>query len=132
MGYNCTIFAYGQTGTGKTYTMSGDLEDINGPHAGVIPRTLYTLFETLEREKAEFSVRVSYIELYNEELKDLLSAEDDFRKLRVFEDLNRKGSVVIQGLEEIVVKNATDVIAILQKGAKKRQIAATNFNEQSR
>ena len=112
--------------------MEGDLTTINGPHAGVIPRTLRRLFEILETEKAEYSVRVSCMELYNEELKDLLSAEDDFRKLRMFEDYSRKGSVVIQGLEEILVKNASDVISVLQRGSKKRQIAATNFNENSR
>ncbi|KAJ3060752.1 kinesin motor protein cin8, partial [Podochytrium sp. JEL0797] len=58
MGYNCTIFAYGQTGTGKTYTMEGDLEANQGKHAGIIPRTLYRLFEKLN-EDSEYSVRVS-------------------------------------------------------------------------
>ena len=71
------------------------------------------------------------MELYNEELKDLLSPENDFRKLKLFEDLNRKGSVVVQGLEEILVKNAEDVIGIMQKGTLKRQIAATKMNETS-
>ncbi|KAJ3296228.1 kinesin motor protein cin8 [Borealophlyctis nickersoniae] len=131
MGYNCTIFAYGQTGAGKTYTMEGDLEAGRGLHAGIIPRTLYSLFDALERETAEYSVRVSYIELYNEELKDLLSSEDDFRKLRIYEDLSRKGSVVVQGMEELLVKNAADVISVLQKGANKRQIASTKMNEVS-
>ncbi|KNC98496.1 uncharacterized protein SPPG_06193 [Spizellomyces punctatus DAOM BR117] len=132
MGYNCTIFAYGQTGTGKTYTMEGDLATIRGEHAGIIPRTLYSLFNTLESGDAgEYSVRVSFIELYNEELKDLLSSEEDFRKLRIFEDYNKKGSVVIQGVEETLVKNAADVIAVLQRGSNKRQIAATKMNEVS-
>jgi kinesin family protein 11 len=112
--------------------MEGDLIQIQGPNAGIIPRTLYSLFDILNRETSEFSVRVSFIELYNEELKDLLSAEDDFGKLRVYEDLNRKGSVIIQGLEEIVVKNVADVIAILQKGSNKKQIAATKMNDASR
>ncbi len=61
----------------------------------------------------------------------MLSAEDDVRKLRIFEDLNRKGSVVIQNLEEVLVKNATDVISILQKGSHKRQTASTKMNEVS-
>ena len=71
------------------------------------------------------------MEIYNEELKDLLSPEDDFRKLRMYEDLNRKGSVVVQGLEEILVKNAQDVFKILEKGSTKRQIATTKMNQNS-
>ncbi|KAJ3325897.1 hypothetical protein HDV06_002282 [Boothiomyces sp. JEL0866] len=130
MGYNCTIFAYGQTGTGKTYTMEGDLSEPT-LGSGIIPRTLYSLFDQLDNETLEYSVRVSFIELYNEELKDLLSPESDFRKLKLYEDLNKKGSVVIQGLEETLVKNADDVITILQRGSKKRQIAATKMNESS-
>ncbi|KAJ3009776.1 kinesin motor protein cin8 [Thoreauomyces humboldtii] len=132
MGYNCTIFAYGQTGTGKTYTMEGDLSTVKGQHAGLIPRTLYSLFDCLESNDAgEYSVRVSFTELYNEELKDLLSSEDDFRKLRIFDDYNKKGSIVIQNLEETLVKSAADVIAVLQRGSNKRQIAATKMNEVS-
>ncbi|KAK0552581.1 Kinesin- motor protein, partial [Tilletia horrida] len=80
-GYNCTIFCYGQTGTGKTHTMEGDLS----PHpssgtfasgAGIIPRTLFRIFHQLEQSGAEFSVRVTYVELYNEEARDLLADED--------------------------------------------------------
>ena len=93
--------------------MEGDLHSIRGPMAGVIPRTLYSLFDTLDKDVNEYSVRVSFVELYNEELKDLLSPDDDFRKLRVYDDLARKGSVVIQGLEEFQVKNVSDVISIL-------------------
>lgn len=116
--------AYGQTGAGKTHTMEGDLDDIAGRNAGIIPRCLYQLFNRLESDTAEeYSFKVSYVELYNEELKDLLSSDDDHRKLRIYDDAKSKGSVVIQGLEEVLVKSASDVIAILQKGAKKRQTA---------
>ena len=83
-GYNCTVFAYGQTGTGKTYTMSGDLNILGdlesqdkillGEHAGIIPRVLVELFKQLTTEdNSEYSVKVSFLELYNEKLKDLLS-----------------------------------------------------------
>ncbi|KAI8822589.1 P-loop containing nucleoside triphosphate hydrolase protein [Fimicolochytrium jonesii] len=132
MGYNCTIFAYGQTGTGKTYTMEGDLTTVKGEHAGIIPRTLHQLFTTLEAgDNAEYSVRVSFTELYNEELKDLLSPDEDSRKLRIFDDYAKKGSIVIQNLEETPVKCADDVIAVLQKGSNRKQIAATKMNEVS-
>lgn len=77
-GYNCTIFAYGQTGTGKTYTMSGDSflddDDKVNDNSGIISRTLEQLFRILE-EKTEFLVKISFIELYNEELRDLLATE---------------------------------------------------------
>lgn len=132
-GYNCTIFAYGQTGTGKTYTMEGELDDTASVHAGIIPRSLNRLFQVLDASKVDYSVKVSFIELYNEELIDLLSGNDDRHKLRIYEDNARKGctGVVIQPLEEFIVKNTADVISILQRGSKKRQIAATDFNEAS-
>ena len=82
-GYNCTVFAYGQTGTGKTYTMEG-LGEIRGawendPNTGIIPRALSDLFDGLRMSKdtMEYSVRVSFLELYNEEISDLLSPGDD-------------------------------------------------------
>ena len=88
-GYNCTVFAYGQTGTGKTYTMEG-LGEIRGswendPDAGIIPRSLSDLFDKLRmsNDTTEWSVRVSFLEMYNEEIYDLLSAGDDLgNKLR--------------------------------------------------
>ena len=129
MGYNCTIFAYGQTGTGKTHTMEGDLD--NQFEMGVIPRCLFTLFNTLDGDSVEYSVRVSFMELYNEELKDLLCPIDSGAKLKVFEDLGRKGSVVIQGLEETLVKNAQDAIEVMHRGAAKRQTASTKMNQAS-
>ncbi|KAL2913225.1 Kinesin-related motor protein [Polyrhizophydium stewartii] len=131
MGFNCTIFAYGQTGTGKTYTMEGDLASEYSPDAGIIPRALYSLFDTLDSEKAEYSVRVSFVELYNEEIKDLLSSDEDKKGLKLFEDSSRKGSVIIQGLEEILVKSARDVISVLQLGSGRRQTAATKMNQVS-
>ncbi|KAI8904810.1 hypothetical protein EDD86DRAFT_249575 [Gorgonomyces haynaldii] len=120
-----------ETGTGKTFTMEGDLSSRESKDAGIIPRTLAALFETLEKDHAEYSVRVSYTELYNEELKDLLSPEDDVRKLKLYEDLNRRGSVVIQGLEECLVKSVDDVLQLMQRGSLKRQIASTKMNEAS-
>ena len=86
-GYNCTVFAYGQTGTGKTYTMEG-LGEIRGawendPNAGIIPRSMGDLFDGLRMSDAtEWGVRVSFLELYNEEIFDLLSGQDDQSKLR--------------------------------------------------
>ncbi|KAJ3174968.1 kinesin motor protein cin8, partial [Irineochytrium annulatum] len=121
-GYNCTIFAYGQTGTGKTYTMEGDLESVGSRDAGIIPRALRSLFDILQRDDSEYSVKISFIEIYNEELRDLLSLHNDV-KLKIYEDNFRKG------FEEHLVTNVEDVIAIMQQGSHKRQVAATKMNE---
>lgn len=133
-GFNCTIFAYGQTGTGKTYTMSGDISDIRPlpDNAGIIPRVLYSLFNKLELEETENSVKCSFIELYNEELRDLLSADDSV-KLKIFDDNNKKGhsSTLVQGMEESHLKSATQGIQLLSEGSHKRQVAATKCNDLS-
>ena len=134
-GYNCTIFAYGQTGTGKTYTMSGDMTDMLGilsDAAGIIPRVLYTLFEKLESDEVECSVKCSFIELYNEELRDLLSA-DESTKLKIYDDNNKKGhsTTLVQGMEESHIKSASAGIKLLQAGSHRRQVAATKCNDLS-
>lgn len=72
-GYNGTIFVYGFTGTGKTYTMSGVENDYN--EKGIIPRSFEDIFQTIEKHpnKTQFLVKASYLEIYNEEIRDLLS-----------------------------------------------------------
>ena len=135
-GYNCTVFAYGQTGTGKTYTMEG-LGEIRGawendPNAGIIPRALSDLFDGLRTTDAvEYSIRVSFLELYNEEIFDLLSGADDQSKLRLYEDGQKRGSVIIQGLEDVQVHDKGEVFKILERGSIKRQTAETKMNATS-
>ena len=135
-GYNCTVFAYGQTGTGKTFTMEG-LGAIRGawendPHAGIIPRSISDLFDGLRMSEAvEFSVRVSFLELYNEEIFDLLSGTEDQSKLRIYEDVQKRGAVIIQGLEELQVHDKKEVYNILERGSIKRQTAETKMNATS-
>lgn len=134
-GYNCTIFAYGQTGTGKTYTMSGDMTESCGlltDAAGVIPRVLQALFQKLEAEEADCTVKCSFIELYNEELRDLLSV-DDAAKLKIYDDTSKKGhsATMVQGLEESHITSAAEGIQRLQHGSHKRKVAATKCNDLS-
>ncbi|KAK5657027.1 hypothetical protein OQA88_3553 [Cercophora sp. LCS_1] len=134
-GYNCTIFAYGQTGTGKTYTMSGDMTCTLGllsDEAGIIPRVLQALFNKLEAEETDHCVRCSFIELYNEELRDLLSP-DDSAKLKIYDDNSKKNhaTTVVQGMEERHITNATDGLKWLQEGSVRRQVAATKCNDLS-
>jgi len=112
--------------------MSGDLTDFHGTfhaEAGIIPRTLYRLFHTLDTEGAEYSVKVSYLELYNEELRDLLAVEED-KKVKMFEDTAKK--VVIQGMEEALITSANEGVKHLRNGSYKRQVAATKCNDLSR
>ncbi|XP_011311260.1 bipolar kinesin KRP-130 [Fopius arisanus] len=136
-GYNCTVFAYGQTGTGKTFTMEGVCNDPSvhwqsDTAAGIIPRSLNHLFDELRTlEAQEYTVKVSFLELYNEELFDLLSCNDDASKIRIYEDTTKKGAVIIHGLEEVTVHNKNEVYKILEKGSEKRQTAATLMNAHS-
>lgn len=127
--------------------MQGDLALTHlgnpSPNAGMIPRTLFKLFQHLEANVTDYSVKLSFVELYNEELRDLLVSEPSTpaqasqspvnhnQQLKIFDDNANKG-VFIQGLEESAVKNAADAIALLTKGSQRRQIAATKFNDHSR
>ena len=89
-GYNCTMLVYGMTSTGKTYTMTGDeitnQENFLSDKAGIIPRIMFKLFDTLQSQNLDYIVKCSFIELYNEELKDLLNDNNDmYKKLRIFD-----------------------------------------------
>ncbi|CAL9688318.1 unnamed protein product [Knipowitschia caucasica] len=138
MGYNCTVFAYGQTGTGKTFTMEGERSPDGeftweeDPLAGIIPRTLHQIFEKLSENGTEFSVKVSLLEIYNEELFDLLSPGDyTNERLQLFDDPRNKRGVVVKGLEEITVHNKDEVYQILERGSAKRKTASTLMNAYS-
>ena len=126
-GFNCTIFAYGQTGTGKTHTMEGS--DLTCPeNAGIVPRSVKAIFDQLGGSNVEFTIRVSFLELYNEELQDLLSTDSE-KKLRLCEDV-RKG-LICQNLEEVNVLSEGDIFDILQRGIRLRQTAETLCNKNS-
>ncbi|KAM6915913.1 kinesin-like protein KIF11 [Xenentodon cancila] len=138
MGYNCTVFAYGQTGTGKTFTMEGERSPDEqftweeDPLAGIIPRTLHQIFEKLSENGTEFSVKVSLLEIYNEELFDLLSPTEDVNeRLQLFDDPRNKRGVVVKGLEEVTVHNKDEVYQILERGSAKRRTASTLMNAYS-
>lgn len=138
-GYSCTVFAYGQTGTGKTYTMEGSRVENPGLHwqsdtsVGMIPRCLSHLFDELQLlESQQYVVKINFLELYNEELFDLLGPSgQDANKIKLYDDMSKKGSVIIHGLEEVTVRNKTEVYKILEKGSERRQTAATLMNSNS-
>lgn len=115
--------------------MSGDMTESLGllaPDAGIIPRVLQALFNKLDADGAENCVRCSFIELYNEELRDLLTPDEN-AKLKIFDDLSKKGhaSTVVQGVEERHITCAADGIKRLQEGSLRRQVAATKCNDLS-
>ena len=145
-GMNCTVFAYGQTGTGKTHTMSGarDAEcDVLSQDAGVIPRAMSQLFEHLESKELEHSVKVTYLELYNEEITDLLgppaeeasssasSASSAAGKVKHALMEDGKGSVAVKGLEEVYVGSTEEVFAVLNRGNARRRTEETLLNKHS-
>jgi kinesin family protein 11 len=129
-GLNVTILCYGQTGTGKTYTMCGEIDDdmsgVIGDKSGIIPRALERLFRSIDGVD-DYMVRCSYVELYNEELKDLLNSDDD-KKLRIYEN-NRQ--INIQNLHLDHVANYNDGYRLLKRGSSKRKTASTKLNDVS-
>jgi kinesin family member 11 len=141
-GYNCTVFAYGQTGTGKTHTMEGRRDDDVlcmaerrlPENAGIIPRSVKQIFDHLRSITDEHTVRVSHLELYNEQLSDLLGPDVDPAAaadagLRVYDD-QTKGTFV-QGLDEVLVRSEEEIFAVLDKSANKRRTAETLMNKYS-
>lgn len=125
-GYNCTIFAYGQTGAGKTFTMLGDpFDEIN---RGLQPRCLEYLFYALRQHRdAESLIKITYVEIYNEKIIDLLSDRDISLNLR--EDIEK--GVFIENVREVVVNNYHEAYDIITQGLKRRHVSETNMNEQS-
>lgn len=127
-GYNGTLFAYGQTGSGKTHTMEGP--DINDPELkGIIPRMMDALFVGLINASTatEFSIKVSFLEIYMERIQDLL--DETKSNLQVKEDKGR--GIYIQDATEIYVASPAEMMAVMQAGAANRSIAATRMNERS-
>ena len=124
-GINMTIFAYGQTSTGKTYTMQGELPN----NAGIIPLTLEEIFEQIKNDKdiIESQIGVSFIEIYNESINDLLDNSKVNLDLR--ETINKE--VIVNNLTEIKIKNHEQALNLLIKGNELRIIASTKLNEKS-
>ncbi|XP_006268079.2 kinesin-like protein KIF13B [Alligator mississippiensis] len=126
-GYNACIFAYGQTGSGKSYTMMGTADQ-----PGLIPRLCSGLFERAQKEENEeqsFKVEVSYMEIYNEKVRDLLDPKGSRQSLKVREH-NVFGPYV-DGLSKLAVACYKDIESLMSEGNKSRTVAATNMNEES-
>uniref|UniRef100_A0A8C2XQS2 Kinesin family member 13A n=1 Tax=Cyclopterus lumpus TaxID=8103 RepID=A0A8C2XQS2_CYCLU len=126
-GYNACIFAYGQTGSGKSFSMMG-----NGEQPGLIPRLCCSLFERVHREENEghtFKVEVSFMEIYNEKVRDLLDPKGSRQSLKVRE--HKVLGPYVDGLSQLAVTNFEDINVLMSEGNKSRTVAATNMNEES-
>ncbi|KAL4067646.1 P-loop containing nucleoside triphosphate hydrolase protein [Scleroderma citrinum] len=127
-GYNGTVFAYGQTGSGKTFTMMGadiDSEELKG----IIPRITEQIFQSIVESDAhiEYMVKVSYMEIYLERIRDLLAPQND--NLQVHEEKSR--GVYVKNLSDYYVSSAREVYEIMRQGAAARVVTSTNMNAES-
>lgn len=134
-GYNATLFAYGQTGAGKTYTVEGPSYTGNSiqEYKGLIPRVFEYLFATVAKNqqqqepKLQYIIKCSYLEIYQENIIDLLDPVAE--NLRVREDLKR--GVYVEGLLEETVQSSTDLLEVLNRGKVNRHVGATSMNKES-
>uniref|UniRef100_A0A1A9UTW3 Kinesin motor domain-containing protein n=1 Tax=Glossina austeni TaxID=7395 RepID=A0A1A9UTW3_GLOAU len=126
-GYNGTLFAYGQTSSGKTYSMEGIIGD--SVEQGIIPRAVNEIFDRIRSKGMEFEflVKVSYYEIYMEKIHDLLDASKI--NLQIHEDRNRKPYV--KDITERCVSSPQDIFDIIEAGRLNRHISMTNMNEYS-
>lgn len=122
-GYNATILAYGQTGSGKTYTILGESTNPNDPHAGVIPRAVTDLFAKLQ---GSFQVKLQFLELYGEEIRDLLTTQSHQLTIR---EISEEPEVV--GATQQVVQTPQEALMSLKHGMLRRVTGATAMNESS-
>lgn len=125
-GFNNCILAYGQTGSGKSYTMTGNISD-----EGLIPRIGRSLFERIDQgknnEQLKFKVEVSYLEIYNEKVRDLLNPRNT--NLRVRE--HPSTGPYVEDLSSLVVSDFSEVKSLISEGNKTRTVAATEMNQTS-
>lgn len=123
-GYNGCVLAYGQTGAGKSHTMMGPSGSEHSSDKGVIPRMVEYLFDNLPNDH---SVKVGFLEIYNEKVRDLLGDNQDLK----VHDIAGGGGFYVKGLNEVSVACAEEVYQIMHKGDKNRSVAATNMNSRS-
>uniref|UniRef100_A0A672HGZ1 Kinesin motor domain-containing protein n=1 Tax=Salarias fasciatus TaxID=181472 RepID=A0A672HGZ1_SALFA len=129
-GFNATVFAYGQTGSGKTYTIGeANICSFRDEEQGIIPRAVADVFKLLdENDLSDFSVRVSYLEVYKEEFKDLLEVETASKDIHIRED---KGNIVLCGVKECEVEGLDEVLSLLESGNTARHTGSTQMNPNS-
>uniref|UniRef100_A0A8B9FKF5 Kinesin family member 7 n=1 Tax=Amazona collaria TaxID=241587 RepID=A0A8B9FKF5_9PSIT len=130
-GFNATVFAYGQTGSGKTYTIGeASVASINEDEQGIIPRAMAETFRLIdENDLIDYTVRVSYLEVYREEFRDLLQVDTASKDIQIRED--DKGNTVLCGVKESEVEGLDEVLSLLEMGNTAKHTGATHINKQS-
>ncbi|XP_041930188.1 kinesin-like protein kif7 isoform X1 [Alosa sapidissima] len=130
-GFNATVFAYGQTSSGKTYTIGeANISAYRDEEQGIIPRAVAEIFKLLdENDLNYFSVRISYLEVYKEVFRDLLEVETPSKDIHIRED--DKGNIVLCGVKESEVECLDEVLSLLDSGNTARHTGATQMNPKS-
>lgn len=148
-GYNATILAYGQTGSGKTHTMgTGGTVGLSSEQIGIVPRVFDFIFEEVENRRrqsefSQFTIKVQFMELYGEELNDLLDtsaleggtpigdkgAGKSAKQIAIREEKN--GAIRVDGLKMELVSSKADCLQLLNRGIKQRITSATLMNSES-
>lgn len=124
VGFNATVFAYGATGSGKTHTMVG-----HGGETGIMVRAISDLFDIVSKNAYRYTVKMSYLEIYNENIRDLLNPASGFLELR--EDTSRNRNIQVTGLSEVVVVSIDEVMGLLHQGNRQRTVEPTGVNKTS-
>lgn len=126
-GYNGTVFAYGQTGAGKSYSMMGSMDDPE--QKGIIPRITEQIFTAISEgsDTIDWLLRVSYMEIYMEQIRDLLKPTNS--NLPIHEEKGK--GVYVKGLTDVYVQSAEEVYGIMRIGSDARKVASTNMNQES-
>jgi hypothetical protein len=137
-GFNSTLFAYGQTGSGKSFTMFGAESDLSRYRpglqkspAGIIPRAIKEIFaSTVQMEvDTQPAVYCSFVQIYNEQIFDLLRDSNMDRPLEIHED--RQNGIFVEGLSEYAVRGVNDCLQLLQAGEQHRAVRSTHMNQVS-
>lgn len=135
-GYNVCVFAYGQTGAGKSYTMMGKNLNETSEDLGLVPRMCKDLFGRISENTAKpnsncmYSIEISYMEIYCERVRDLLNPKSHNNNLRIRE--HPSCGPYVEDLSKIAVTSYKEIMELMDEGNKSRTVAATNMNETSK
>ncbi|ORY29191.1 kinesin-domain-containing protein [Neocallimastix californiae] len=130
-GINITVFAYGQTGTGKTYTMGSETSSLNPEESiGIIPRVIQGLYNGIEQKKKEnneieYVVKITFIEIYQEQLRDLLHPDTLSKDINIWENNN---CITVSGVQEEIVNNLDEILTYIEQGTVARMTGTTNVH----